>query len=324
MPVGMTYNMYDIVTISTRDVYGQVLCEMGEKHSDIVGLSADLANSTKIVDFKNKFPDRFFNAGIAEQNMFGVAAGLAKAGYTPYVSTFAAFAAMRSCEQIRTDICYQNLNVKIISTHGGTSFGTAGSTHHCTEDLGIMRTFPNMCIVVPVDGYETANVIEQSYSYNGPMYVRLNRSDKAFVYENKDYGFEIGKAVIMNEGTDLTIIACGTPLQNAIEAVRQLEKEDGLKVRLINMHTIKPLDNAAVLSALEECGKIITLEDHNTIGGLGDAVASVVAGSGKACKFQKVGIPDEFSMLGMPDDILAHYKMDSAGIVKVAREFLSK
>jgi len=322
MTEGLTYTVYDADTMTQSEIYGQVLCQLGEENPKIVGLSADLAKSTKIGKFQEKFPERFFNVGIAEQNMFGVAAGLAKSGLIPYVSTMAAFTAMRGVEQVRTDICYQNLNCKIIATHAGTSFGSAGSTHHCTEDLAIMRSFANMTVIAPADGIETANAVKASLDWPGPVYIRIGRGFEPKYYEDENYGFQIGKAVEIKSGTDITLICCGVTVLQAAEAAKFLEENDGLSVRVLNMHTIKPLDEAAVLSAVEDTRRIITIEDHNVFGGLGSAVADVIAASGKGCAFFKVGIPDCFSIVGYPEDLCNYYQFDADGIIDKVREVM--
>ncbi|MGF7057450.1 transketolase family protein [Brassicibacter mesophilus] len=321
---GLTYTMHDTVNLSTTEFYGTVLCDLGEKHPEIVGLSADLAKSTKIGKFGEKFPERFFNVGIAEQNMFGIAAGLAKAGMVPYVSTFAVFTSMRALDQVHTDICYQNLNVKMIATHAGLSFGQAGSTHHCTEDLSIMRSMANCKVIVPADGIETANAVQAAYDIEGPVYIRINRGFDQKLYENTDYDFEIGKAVQLADGTDLTIIACGSCVYQAVEAAKILNTADGIKARVLDMHTIKPIDKDAILKAVHETRRIITVEDHNVIGGLGGAVAEVMAESGKACAFIRLGIPDTFSIIGLHEDLMAYYKIDTNAIVDSVRELMGR
>ncbi len=321
---GTTWTVYDANSMTQAEIYGEVLCELGDKHPEIVGLSADLANSTKIGKFGQKFPDRFFNVGIAEQNMFGVAAGMAKAGLVPFVSTMAAFTSMRSCEQVRTDICYQNLNCKIIATHGGISFGTAGSTHQAHEDLAIMRSFPNLTVIVPADGIETANAVRACIREPGPFYIRVGRGFEPTYYKTEDYGFEIGRAITLNPGTDLTIICCGVTVLQAVEAAKILKKEDGLSIRVLNVHTLKPIDEAAIMSAVTETRRILTVEEHSVIGGLGSAVADVIAASGKGCAFEKVGVPDEFCLVGYPEDLYAHYKLDCNGILDKVREVMGR
>ena len=321
---GLTFTMLDTAKMSTAEIYGQALCELGEEHPEIVGLSADLAKSTKIGAFSDKFPDRFFNVGIAEQNMFGMAAGLAKAGFMPYVSTFAIFTAMRGLDQVHTDICYQNLDVKMIATHAGLSFGQAGTTHHCTEDIAIMRSMANLTVVVPADGIETAHAVRAAYDRKGPVYIRINRGFDQVVYDQPDYGFELGKAVTMRDGTDLTVIACGSTVWRAVEAAAMLERSDGLKVRVLNMHTIKPIDAEAIERAVRETRRIITVEDHNVVGGLGSAVAEVAAGTGKSFSFRRLGVPDCFSIIGLHEDLLAHYGIDENGIAAAVRETMGK
>jgi transketolase len=321
---GMTWTVYDVDKITQREIYGLVLCELGEKYPEIVGLSADLAESTKIGTFGKKYPERFFNTGIAEQNLFGLAAGLAKSGLTPFVSTFSAFASMRAGEFVRTDICYQNLNCKIIATHGGTSFGPAGTTHHATEDMSIVRAFANMRLIVPADAIETAKAVRACMEMDGPVYIRIGRGFEPRVYESEDYDFQIGKAVEMRPGTDVTIIAMGVTVLHAVQASKILREEDGLSVRVLNMHTLKPIDKDAIMKAVEETRRIITFEDHNIIGGLGTAVSEVIAESGKGCAFTKIGIPDEFTIIGYPEDVQNYYKIDTDGILEKVRQLMGR
>lgn len=323
MAEGLSWTVYDADTLTQAEIYGQVLCDLGKMRPDIVGLSADLAKSTKIGKFQDHFPDRFFNVGIAEQNLFGVAAGLAKSGLLPFVSTMAAFTAMRAAEQVRTDICYQNLNVKIIATHGGASFGQAGTTHHCTEDIAIMRSFANMTVIVPADGIETANAVKQCVNWPGPVYIRIGRGFEPRYYDSEEYGFQIGKAVELASGTDITLICCGITVFHAMEAAKILKENDGLSVRVLNMHTIKPLDTEAVLKAVTETRRVIVFEEHNLIGGLGSAVAEVIADNGKGCAFKRVGIPDCYCEVGYPEDLYTHYKLDADGILETVREVMN-
>ncbi|MCT4544379.1 MAG: transketolase family protein [Vallitalea sp.] len=319
---GLTYTMQDTASMSTAEVYGNVLCELGKQHPEIVGLSADLAKSTKIGLFAKKFPSRFFNTGIAEQNMFGIASGMAKCGLVPFVSTFAIFTSMRALDQVHTDICYQNLNVKMIATHAGLSFGQAGTTHHCTEDIAIMRSMANLKVIVPADGIETANAVTQAYETDGPVYIRINRGFDQKLYDSYDYNFEIGTAHQLTEGNDLTIIACGSCVYQAVEAAKILNNVDGLKARVLNMHTIKPIDREAILKAVHETRRIITVEDHNVLGGLGSAVGEVIVESGKGCAFMKLGIPDTFSIIGLHEDLMAYYEIDTNGIVENVRKLI--
>ena len=321
---GTTWNVYDANKLTQAEIYGRVLCDLGEKYPNLVGLTADLSKSTKIGLFEEKYPERFINTGIAEQNLFGIAAGMAKTGLLPVVSTMAAFASMRAAEQVRTDICYQNLNVKIIATHGGVSFASAGTTHHATEDVAIMRSFANMTVIVPADGIETANAVKAAMEHEGPVYIRIGRGFEPTYYKDEDYGFEIGKAVEVRDGTDITIIAMGVTVLQAAEAADFLAGNDGLSVRVINMHTIKPIDKEAVMKAVTETRRILTVEEHNVIGGLGTAVADVIAESGKGCAFTKVGLDDVYAEIGYPEDLYSYYKMDTDGIIEKVREIMGK
>ena len=236
----------------------------------------------------------------------------------------AAFASMRAAEQVRTDICYQNLNVKIIATHGGVAFASAGTTHHATEDIAIMRSFANMTVIVPADGIETANAVKAAVNYPGPVYIRIGRGFEPTYYKEENYGFEIGKAVEIREGTDITIIAMGITVLQAAEAADFLAENDDLSVRVLNIHTIKPMDKDAILKAVEDTRRIITVEEHNVIGGLGTAVADVIAESGKGCAFTKVGLQDEYAEIGYPEDLYSHYKLDADGIIEKVREIMGK
>ena len=322
-PEGFTLSTYDVHSMTPQEIYGQVISDMVEDYPEIVVLSADLAKSTKIGVIADRYPERLFNVGVAEENLIGVGAGMARAGLIPFMSTFAVFISLRAVEFVRSGICYQNLNCKLIGSHAGTSFSAAGPTHHSMEDLAIMRSLPNMVVVVPADGYEAANAVRASLKINGPVYMRINRGgDPVIIYESEEYGFEIGKAVELNPGADVTIIACGTPVIHAIEAAKTLEQEDNIKVRILNMHTIKPIDREAILAAVNETGCILTVEDHSIIGGLGSAVADVIAESGKGCIFQKAGIHDEFTIIGDAREILHHYKMDAEGIVENTRKIV--
>ncbi|MBN2658494.1 MAG: hypothetical protein JXR86_15650 [Spirochaetales bacterium] len=319
---GLTYTILDATNMSTAEVYGKALEHLADNHDNVVGLTADLAKSTKIGVLAEKHPDRLYNMGIAEQNLFGVAAGMASAGLVPYVSTFAIFTSMRALDQVHTDICYQNLNVKMIATHGGLSFGQAGSTHHCTEDIGIMRTMANLTVVVPADGISAAEAVTAAYSKEGPVYIRLNRGYDQPVYDTSECRFEIGKSIELAEGSDLTIIACGVAVYRAREAAAFLRNSEGIHARVLDMHTIKPIDRDAILKAVHDTRRIITVEDHNIIGGLGSAVAEVMAESGKACAFKRLGVPDTFSIIGLHEDLMAHYGYDVNGIAAAVRELM--
>jgi transketolase len=323
MAGGLTYTAVDSTELSTMEYYGKALVELGEQHPDVVALTADLGKSTKIGDFMKAFPERFFNVGIAEQNMFGIAAGMAEAGLVPFLSTFAQFASLRAADQLSTDICYQNANAKIIATHAGTSFGQAGSTHHAISDLAVVRGLPNLRVIVPADSFETVNAIRTAYETPGPFYIRINRGFDHLLYESSDYGFELGKAVQLHEGTDITVIACGSCAYQALTAVQFLKGTDGLSVRVLNMHTVKPIDAEAVAQAVAETRRVITVEDHNVIGGPGSAVAEVIAETGKGCAFRRLGIPDHFAPIGLHEDIMAIEGIDSNGIITAVREVMS-
>jgi transketolase len=324
MAEGLTWNIADADHMTAREIYGEVLTQIGAQRPDIIALTADLAGSTKIGTFQKRFPERFFNVGIQEANMFSMASGMAAAGLTPVVSTFAVFTSLRAAEQVRTDIDYQKRNVKIIATHGGTSFGQAGTTHHCTEDIAILRSFANMTVIVPADGYETGKAVAAALEMDGPVYIRIGRGFEPPVHHSMDFDFQIGKAIEMHEGTDLTIIACGVTVLQAVEAARFLKANSGLSVRVINMHTIKPIDEQAILQAVMDTRRIITAEDHNTSGGLGTAVADVIAASGKGCAFKKMGIPEVYAIVGYPDDLLAHYKIDANGLIETVNEIMKR
>ena len=317
-----TFNVLDVDRFATREMYGKVLVEIGRENPDIVVLSADMMRSNKTGDFAKAIPERFFNFGIAEQYLFGVAAGFAINGKIPYASTFAAFASMRCAEQLRTDIAYPNLKVRIVASHSGLSMGNGGTTHHATEDIAITRSMANMTVIVPADANECAKAVYASVDYPGPIYMRIGRGAEPIVYK-QDYDFAIGKAVTVREGNDVTVIACGIMVMAAIKAARKLA-EEGIETRVIDMHTIKPLDEEAVLKAARETGILITAEEHSIIGGLGGAVAEVLAEAGLPVKFSRIGLPDVYSTIGPPDDLYARYGLDAEGIYKKVKEMLGK
>jgi len=321
MAEGMTWTVTDGDKLTQAEIYGEVLSQLGEKHPDLIALTADLATSTKIGRFGKKFPERFINVGIAENSLFGMAAGLAMAGLKPVVSTFAVFPSLRCAEQVRTDTCYQNLNVKIISTHAGISFGQAGSTHHCTEDLAVMRSFANMTVIAPADGFETGNALVAAMDWPGPVYMRIGRGFEPPVHKDQNYPFEIGRAITMRDGKDVTLIGCGVGVLQAMRAAEVLDGQ-GLSARVLDMHTVKPIDREAVISAVKDTRRIVTIEDHNIYGGLGTAVAEVIVASGKACAFRKLGVPDCFSIVGYPEDLYHHYGFDADGIVATVSELM--
>lgn len=322
MAGGFVYTATSQTDLSTAEIYGKAIADIMQNDPKVVAVTADLAKSTKLGDVLKVCPERVINVGIAEQDMFGVAAGMARAGITPFISGFSAFTSMRSCDQLHTDICYQNVNAKIIATHAGTSFGQAGSTHHAITDLAIVRAMPNITLIVPADGYETANAVNAAYDNFGPYYIRINRGFDRVLYENMDYGFEVGKAVEVHPGTDITVIACGSCVFQAREAAKFLDKTEGLKVRVLNMHTIKPIDKEAIVKAVSDTRRIITVEDHSVIGGLGSAVAEVVVECGKGCAFRKLGHQDKFAPIGLHEDIMSEVGIDSNGIINTIREVM--
>lgn len=325
MAGGFVYNAVDQTSISTAEIYGKTLADIIVNDPKVVAITPDLAKSTKLGDVLKVCPERVFNVGIAEQDMFGVGAGMARAGLIPFMSGFSAFTSMRACDQLHTDICYQNVNAKIIATHAGTSFGQAGSTHHAIVDLAITRAMPNLTVIVPADGYETANAVKAAYENYGPYYIRINRGFDRVLYSGTDYGFEVGKAVELHEGTDITVIACGSCAFQALQAANFLETaEDALKVRVLNMHTIKPIDKEAILKAVTETRRIITVEDHSVIGGLGSAVSEVVVDAGKGCAFKMLGHQDQFAPIGLHEDIMSEVGIDTNGIINAIREVMNK
>ena len=312
--------MENIVEKSTREAYGEVIVEIGKQNKNVVVLTADLMHSTNIEGFKKQFPERFFNFGMAEQNMMGAAAGLATCGKIPFVSTFACFASMRSCEQIRTDIAYPRLNVKIVVTHAGISMGAGGTTHHAIEDVAFMRSIANMLVIVPSDAVETKKAIKAATKYLGPVYIRLGR-DADPIINPQNYEYEIGKASILREGKDVIIIAMGRMVAESLDAAAQL-KENGIEVGVINMHTIKPIDKEVIIKAAKKTKLIVTVEEHNIIGGLGSAVTEVIAEKQRSCCVKRIGIPDIFVTIGSYKDLLSKYKLNGKGIADQIKKWL--
>ena len=323
MAGGFVYNAIDQTEVATAEIYGKAIADIMLNDPKVVAITADLAKSTKLGDVLKVCPERVINVGIAEQDMLGVAAGMAKAGITPFVSGFSAFCSMRACDQLHTDICYQKANVKIVATHSGTSFGQAGSTHHALADLAITRAMPNLTVICPADGIETANAVNAAYATEGPFYIRINRGFDRVLYPSMDYGFEVGKAVTVNEGTDITVIACGSCVFQAKQAADFLKNADGLSVRVLDMHTISPIDKEAIMKAVTETRRIITVEDHFVTGGLGSAVSEVVVEGGKACAFKMLGHPG-FAMIGLQEDIMSDAGIDANGIIAAVREVMNK
>lgn len=306
--------------IATREAYGKALAEFSKDY-DIVVMDADLAAATKTGIFKKACPERFFDCGIAEGNMMSTAAGLAACGKTVFASSFAMFAAGRAFEQIRNSICYPNLNVKIGATHGGISVGEDGATHQCLEDIGIMRTIPNMVVINPCDAVETRAAVKAAIEHNGPVYLRFCRLATNVLFEQDNFKFEIGKGITLKDGKDVSIIANGLMVEKALEAAEILEK-DGIKTRVIDMHTVKPIDKELVLKAAAETGAIVTAEEHNVYGGLGSAVAEVVC-EGKPVPVMRVGTLDKFGKSGKPAELFELYGLTAQNIAVKAKEAIA-
>jgi transketolase len=307
--------------IATREAYGNALVRLGEQNPDVVVLDADLAKSTKTIKFKQRFPERFFDMGIAEADMMGTAAGLAAAGKIAFASSFVIFATGRAWEQIRNSICYANLNVKIAASHAGIAVGPDGSSHQSIEDIAIMRVIPNMKVIVPADGVETEKAVAAVVGTPGPAYLRLGRSGVPIIYE-ESYRFRLGKASILRDGSDVAIIAIGTMVQIALVAAEALSKE-GISARVINMSTIKPIDRDAIVSAVNETGALVTAEEHNIIGGLGSAVSEIVCETSPA-PVQRVGIDDRFGQSGEPKEMMAAYGLTAENVAEAARRAISR
>ena len=308
--------------VATRNAYGEALVELAEKYPELVVLDADLAGATMSKFFAAAYPERFFDCGIAECNMTGIAAGMAAAGLKPFTNTFAMFAAGRAYEQVRNSVAYPGLNVKVVGSHGGVSVGEDGATHQCIEDFALMRAIPGMMVLCPCDGHEMRLAVEALLNYEGPAYMRLQRSaTEVFTDEIADYKFELGKGVTLTEGGDVAIIANGLMVSLAMKAAEQL-KAEGINARVINMHTIKPLDNELVIKAAQDCGCILTCEEHSTIGGLGGAVCELLS---EKCPVPvvRLGVNDEFGRSGTAAAVLEHYGLTVENIVCKAKETLT-
>ena len=314
--------MAEMKKIATRVSYGNTLVELARQGADdLVVFDADLAAATKTEIFRKEYPDRHFDCGIAEQNMVGVAAGMSTMGYVPFVSSFAMFAAGRAFEQIRNSIGYPHLNVKIAATHAGLSVGEDGASHQCCEDIALMRSIPGMVILSPSDDVEARGAVIAAYNYNGPVYLRFSRLATPVYHDPATYQFQIGKGERLTEGYDIAVIATGLMVPEALRAA-VLAKRQGMNVRVINMHTIKPIDREAIMSAVVDTRRILTVEEHNVLGGLGDAVASVIAESGKGFVFKKHGMQDTFATIGYAEDLYSYYQFDANGIVDKVREMM--
>ena len=312
--------MSDVKKIATRESYGNALAELGKKYDDVVVLDADLAGATKTGVFKKAFPERHIDCGIAECNMMGVAAGIAATGRVPFASSFAMFAAGRAFEQVRNSVGYPKLNVKIGATHAGISVGEDGATHQCNEDIALMRTIPGMVLIKPSDDVEAKAAVEAAYHHEGPVYLRFGRLAVPVINDYEGYEFEIGKAITLREGEDVTIIASGLTVAESLEAAEMLAN-DGIDAEVINMHTIKPLDKAAVIESAAKTGKVVTVEEHSVIGGLGSAVCDVLAQL-QSAKVLKIGINDVFGESGPAAQLIQKYGLDAKSIYEKVKEFV--
>lgn len=312
--------MSDVKKIATRESYGNALAELGKNHEDVVVLDADLAAATKTGVFKKAFPERHIDCGIAECNMIGVAAGLAAAGKVPFASSFAMFAAGRAFEQVRNSVGYPKLNVKIGATHAGISVGEDGATHQCNEDIALMRTIPGMVVINPSDDIEAKAAVQAAYDHVGPVYMRFGRLAVPVINDKPDYKFELGKGVVLREGKDLTIIATGLPVANCLEAAEKLAA-DGIDAKVINIHTIKPIDEELIVAAAKETGKVVTVEEHSIIGGLGSAVCDVLSEQAPT-KVMKIGINDTYGESGPAVELVKKYGLDADSIYEKVKSFV--
>ncbi len=312
--------MADLGRASTRDAFGRALLDVGRKDERIVLLAADCMGSCRATNFADEFPHRAFNFGIAEQQLMSAAAGFATCGFVPFVATFAMLISMRACEQVRTDIAYPRLNVKLIGTSGGVSMGAGGTTHHATEDIAILRSFPNMTVVVPADALETEKAIKAAVKHDGPVYLRLGRGDEPVIYDNEP-DFCLGRAVTLREGTDVTLIGTGRMVSECLRAAESLDTQ-GISARVINMHTIKPLDEDVIEKAAAETRGIVTAEEHNVVGGLGEAVAAAAA-SRRPCRVLKVGFPDTFCAVGTQEELFDLHGLTPGNIAAAALQLMT-
>jgi len=305
-----------------RDAYGETLMELGGKNHDIVVLDADLSKSTKTILFAKKYPERFFEMGIAEANMISTAAGFASCGKIPFASSFAVFATGRVYDQIRIDVAYSKANVKIFATHGGISVGKDGASHQMIEDLTLMRVLPNMTVLAPSDAAQTRRIVELMAATEGPMYARIGRANASVLYKKEDLkDLKIGEGIIVKDGSDVSIIACGTMVNQAVDAHEKL-LQDGVSARVVDMHTIKPLDERLVTKCARETNTILTVEEHSVIGGLGGAVSEVLAESGSSTKFKRMGVQDMFCESGEPEELFEKYGLSTSHIVNNVKKLI--
>ncbi len=314
--------MSEVKKIATREAYGEMLAELGETYPNLVVLDADLAAATKTSIFKKKFPERHIDCGIAEANMMGMAAGLSLVGKIPVASTFAMFAAGRAFEQVRNSIGYPHLNVKIGATHAGITVGEDGATHQCNEDIALMRTIPGMVILNPADAVEARACVKAAIEHEGPVYMRFGRSAVPVINDRPDYTFEMGKGVVLREGTDVTIVATGILVNSALEAAEKLAAE-GVSAEVINIHTIKPLDTELIVKSAKKTGKVVTAEEHSVIGGLGSAVCEALS---ELCPTPvcRIGINDVFGESGSAAALLVKYGLDGEGVYRRVKEFATR
>ena len=312
--------MSEVKKIATRESYGNALIEIGKENPNLVVLDADLAGATKTAVFKKAFPERHIDCGIAEGNMAGIAAGLATCGKVPFMSSFAMFAAGRAFEQVRNSVGYPHLNVKIGATHAGISVGEDGATHQCNEDIALMRTIPGMVVINPSDDVEARAAVRAAYEHQGPVYMRFGRLAVPVINDNPDYKFELGKGVVLREGTDVSIVATGLPVSSCLDAAECLQK-DGISAEVINIHTIKPLDEDLIISTSRKTKKVVTVEEHSVIGGLGSAVCDVVA-ENMSAKVMKIGINDTYGESGPATELVKKYGLDTESIYKKVKAFV--
>lgn len=314
--------MAEMVKKATRESFGEAVTELAAEYPDVVVLDADLAAATKTGIFKKKYPERFFDCGIAECNMIGVAAGLATCGKIPFAASFAMFSAGRAFEQVRNSVGYPKLNVKVVGSHAGISVGEDGATHQCCEDIALMRTIPGMVILNPSDHYEMKAAVRAAIEHKGPCYIRLGRLAVESINNNDDYHFELGKGILLREGTDITIVATGLMVAEAVKAAKALEAE-GISAEVINIHTIKPLDEEIILNSAKKTGRVVTVEEHNIIGGLGEAVAAVLS---EKCPtpVTRIGVNDVFGHSGPAVDLLKEFGLSAEHIAEVVRKKLGK
>ncbi|MGN0482021.1 MAG: transketolase family protein [Lachnospiraceae bacterium] len=312
--------MSEVKKIATRESYGNALVELGKEHEDLVVLDADLAAATKTAIFKKAFPERHIDCGIAESNMIGIAAGLAACGKVPFASSFAMFAAGRAYEQVRNSVGYPHLNVKIGATHAGISVGEDGATHQCLEDIALMREIPGMVVINPSDDTEAKAAVRAAYAHKGPVYLRFGRLAVPVINDPKTYKFELGKGIVLKEGKDVAIFTTGLCVSETLEAAKMLEA-DGIHAKVINIHTIKPIDEELIISAAKETGKVVTVEEHSVIGGLGSAVSDVLSENAPTL-MKKIGINDVFGESGPALELIKKYGLDAESIYKKIKAFV--